>query len=553
MLNNMKIAHRFALLGALLILMLLGGGITGYFGVYFQNEKLNEVLIRQTEALTATHQANDALDAFRLQNQELKTALLRGDDVERLDKHKAALKANERIVQSKLAALMKAPAGADPKKIAALAKQHAQVSARYDKAMVEYDPINPLGSAILIDGMIKGLDEPIANGLVQLRQSLEKHLVDQGAEDAASAGAIYRMLSVVFVVCTILGVALGAAAFVWIARNLLAQLGGEPAEAVEIAHRIADGDLGAQVRIKAGDSSSLLAAIADMQQQLRTLIERVHTSAHQLSGQATALSASSTEIAQSSGYQTEAASSMASSIEQMTASIGQVAEHSNEALEISRASGDLSNRGNEVVASAAAEMEQIAASAHDLTQIIETLGSQSSQISRIVHVIQEIANQTNLLALNAAIEAARAGEQGRGFSVVAEEVRKLAERTTDSTREIAGMIQAIQDGTGQAVRHMEGWSARVSEGVSKAKGAGDYMRDIKTGANQVLSVVNEISHALGEQSSASSQIAQTVERIAHMSQENSTAVGSVANSAKRLEELAHGLQAVVAHFKLQRA
>jgi methyl-accepting chemotaxis protein len=550
MFQDMKIASRMTLLGAVFLVMILGGGITGFFGVHFQNAKLGEVLSAQEAALDGLRRADQALSGFRQQTQELKNAILRGNDTAVLEQHKKAMEDHRVKVQMALAELKEHPAGADVTQIAALSEAHDKVSKRYDEAMKLYEPFNPLGSAVLIDGMVKGIDDPVARQMNDLRVALETKLLEQSKNDAESANSIYGVLSIMFVLCTVLGLALTGGIFVWIVRSLFAQLGGEPAEAVAVARRIADGDLIAHVQVKSGDKSSVLAAVADMQSQLRNLIERLHQSAGELSGQASALSASSSQIAASSGHQTEAASSMASSIEQMTASIGQVAEHSNEALQISRASGDLSNRGNEVVASAAAEMEQIAASAKSLTEIIETLGNQSSQISHIVHVIQEIANQTNLLALNAAIEAARAGEQGRGFSVVAEEVRKLAERTTDSTREIGNMISAIQTGTTQAVKHMESWSTRVTEGVTKARGAGDYMRDIKAGANQVLSVVNEISHALGEQSTTSSTIAQGVERIARMSQENATAVGSVATSARNLEELAHTLETIVGRFKL---
>lgn len=550
MFQDMKIASRMTLLGVVLFGMVVGGGITGFFGVHFQNGKLNEVLSAQESALAGLRRADEALSNFRMQSQELKNAILRGNDEAVLQQHVKAMAAHRAKAQASLAELQKDPAGADAAQITAVMEAHEKVSQKYESAMKQYESFNPLGSAMLIDGMVKGIDEPVVKQMSEVRSTLEAKLVERSKTDAESADSIYNLLAILFVVCTVVGLALAGGIFVWIVRSLFAQLGGEPSDAVEVARRIADGDLMAHVQVKSGDKSSVLAAVADMQMQLRSLIERLHQSAGQLSGQASALSASSSQIAASSGHQTEAASSMASSIEQMTASIGQVAEHSNEALQISRASGDLSNRGNEVVASAAAEMEQIAASAKGLTEIIETLGNQSSQISHIVHVIQEIANQTNLLALNAAIEAARAGEQGRGFSVVAEEVRKLAERTTDSTREIGNMISAIQTGTTQAVRHMESWSERVTEGVTKARGAGDYMRDIKAGANQVLSVVNEISHALGEQSTTSSTIAQGVERIARMSQENATAVGSVATSARHLEELAHTLETIVGRFKL---
>ena len=553
MLKDMRIGTRFLLLGALLVAMLSGGAAVGILGVYYQNAKLNDVMTDQERALSMLRKADAASANFRLQTLELKDATLRGSDVALLEQHTNAMQRHGKEAQKQLRALVDIAQGEDKQRVMALIKHHADVSARYDEAMKQYEYYNPLGSAILIDGILRGVDTPLAKGLTDLRDTLETNFVRQSNADVQSASDNFRLLVVLFIGATLVAMAIAAAFFMWIVRGLLTQLGGDPADAVKIARRIADGDLSTPVVVKKGDTRSVLAAIADMQDHLRALIERVRESAGALSGQATALSSSSVQIAASSDQQTEAASSMASSIEQMTASIGQVAEHSNEALSISRASGDLSNRGNEVVQSAAAEMEQIAASAQSMTEIIETLGTQSTQISRIVHVIQEIANQTNLLALNAAIEAARAGEQGRGFSVVAEEVRKLAERTTDSTREIAGMIKAIQDGTGQAVRHMETWSERASNGMSKARGAGECMRDVKTRAGEVLSVVNEISHALSEQSSASNQIAQAVEQIARMSQENATAVGSVASSAQRLEEMAHMLESVVAGFRLNPA
>jgi methyl-accepting chemotaxis protein len=182
--------------------------------------------------------------------------------------------------------------------------------------------------------------------------------------------------------------------------------------------------------------------------------------------------------------------------------------------------------------------------------IIEDLGRQSDQITSIVNTIKEIADQTNLLALNAAIEAARAGEQGRGFAVVADEVRKLAERTTLSTAEIAGMVGKIQNGTRNAVSSMETGVVQAGKGVDLASQAGTSITEIRDGSVRVMEVVNSISDSIREQGTVSSEIAKNIERIAQMSEESANAIQNTTNAARHLQQLSSGLHNSVSRFKL---
>ena len=240
---------------------------------------------------------------------------------------------------------------------------------------------------------------------------------------------------------------------------------------------------------------------------------------------------------------------MAAATEEMLVSIQNVAENSGHAYAMASQSGETSNEGEQTVRQAADEMLRIADAVQLSSESITLLGEESKQISDIANVIKEIADQTNLLALNAAIEAARAGEQGRGFAVVADEVRKLAERTSQSTIEIAKMIQKIQTETKAAVTGMQEGTARVKGGVEKAEEAGKSMADIRNGAQQVIVAVSEINNALNEQTNAGAQIAKGVEKIAQMADENCTAVAEIANTSERLARLADSLQTQIDQFK----
>lgn len=319
----------------------------------------------------------------------------------------------------------------------------------------------------------------------------------------------------------------------------------------EGSRRFASGDLTTHIELAARDELLLVAgSFNEMATGICRLIASIQGNSGQVADAARGMASSTKQIDAASQSQSEAASSMAAAVEQMTVGIDHIASNAGSANEIARRSGALSREGGEIVESVVLEIGEIAASVSQSARMIEELGRSSEQISAIVGVIKEIADQTNLLALNAAIEAARAGEQGRGFAVVADEVRKLAERTTHSTQEIAQMVQAIQAGSRDAVDGMREGVARVNAGVERAQRAVDAMARIRDEATRVVETVGEISDALREQSVASAEIARNVETIAQMSEENTAVATDSRRTADRLESLAESLLLDVRRFRV---
>jgi methyl-accepting chemotaxis protein len=379
---------------------------------------------------------------------------------------------------------------------------------------------------------------------------LVKKTTDYASEEEKKSASLIQSKNTLAISIIIGFLALSLVISQWITRDVMRELGGEPAFAAKVARQIASGDLTQAIKTEPGDDASLVVAMKQMQEALREIISNIQRAATDVAHDAATMSQASRQVSVSSDQQSESASSMAAAVEQLTVSISHVASSADDALGMARESGSLSEEGNGIVRDAIVEIDKIANAFSETTQLIQTLGEQSNRISAIVNVIKEIADQTNLLALNAAIEAARAGEQGRGFAVVADEVRKLAERTTQSAQEIVTMIDAVQDGTQSAVRGMMQGSNQVADGVDMAGRAGNSMVNIEASSRKVISSVTDISSALREQSAASTQIAQNVERIATMAEENVAAVRDVAHAAEHLEGLAGKLSASVGRFRM---
>jgi methyl-accepting chemotaxis protein len=292
-------------------------------------------------------------------------------------------------------------------------------------------------------------------------------------------------------------------------------------------------------------------ALNRMKNNLRGIILSIAGTASNMASASEEISSSATQQAQSAETQKDRTMQVATAMQEMSSTVTSVSDSCNKAAEAARQAAETARLGGSIVEGTLAKMRVIAESVGATAKKMEELGKSSDQIGRIIGVIDDIADQTNLLALNAAIEAARAGEQGRGFAVVADEVRKLAERTTTATKEIAQMIKNIQNETRVAVVAMESGTKQVEEGVSSTAKAGDSLRAIIQMSEEVGGMITEIATAATQQSSTTEQVNTNIEQITRLVKESAIGAQQSATACQDLSGLALDLQAMVSKFRLE--
>jgi methyl-accepting chemotaxis protein len=374
-----------------------------------------------------------------------------------------------------------------------------------------------------------------------------KRKAEEGVATAEAARKAYRFALTLMLVMTGVSITIGVAVAYIITRGITLPL----SQSVAFAKRVASGELGGRMDASGKDEiSTLLAALNDMSAGLARTVAAIRVEADKVSARAADLSTQTERAIGRAQLQSDRIIEVSSSMEEVSVAITEVSNGAaavNTAAEQTRA---ISREGNDRMALNLEVVGKIVGAAEESGVVVAELSESIGKINEITKVIKEIAEQTNLLALNAAIEAARAGEQGRGFAVVADEVRKLAERTAVSTSDISAMTANISAKTGQAVSAMDRVRADVETGAEYTKSIGDALRQIVEAAANVSELSHHIANATREQSAASEQTTRNVEEISAISEETSATVKQAGAAAAEMAQAAAELRQLVDQFKI---
>jgi methyl-accepting chemotaxis protein len=539
--NTMKIKTRFYILIGFSALMLLWVGVTGLTGIGASNatiaalyndnlvalERLNEIRNNQMQINITLAAARQETDAFEI--------------VAHTDKIGGFIFRIENLLKEYEART--------------LAAEERQLFDDFVKARLNFGRNGVMPMIDLLqaekfaeaDALRKTVTEPAYAKASAAIDALLKYQVDHARASYETASADATRVRVITIGSMVVGLALSILAGLFITRAIT----GSVAELVKAATGLAEGNLTVRADIRGGcELGQVALTFNKMADDFSAILGQVQQAAARVVDTSAGVADTARQVARSSQGQADEAADASGSAERLNQAIGDLVARSEQAAGAAEETSGLAVHGQEVVNQAVAGIRAIAVTFGESARLVDALGKSSDQIGAIVAVIKDIADQTNLLALNAAIEAARAGEQGRGFAVVADEVRKLAERTTGATTEISTMIAAIQNETNGAVRNMEAGGRQVDDGLRLAEQAGEALERINDSIRAVAAAIRATAAATHEQAATSQDISGRVDSIAHLATENSTAVAGTTGDVDGLKQLAEELRGLVSRFRL---
>lgn len=540
-LNNMKIRTKLTVLIVFVSVLLGGIGLTGLMGITNSN---NALLSVYNDRLLAINQLNEIRSNQMQIRIELLSARQETDGFEVMghaDKVSRHIFLIENILKSYNARQM---AEEEKKLLAAFIKERMNFGLNGVMPTIDLLQAEKFAEA---DKLRKDVLDPTYAKASEGIDALIKYQVDAAKNEYERALAVGKAIRVASIASVVVGLALTMLIGLVIARSVNRGV----STLADSAKKLSDGDLTARADLASRDELGEVAqAFNQMASDFSSIIGTIRNAADQVNCAAETQSSAAEQIATLAGSQTEQAANAAVAIEGLNTMVREVAEKAQSISEAAHEAGAMADKGHDVVNAAVKGIQAISRTVNESEAMIESLGHRSDQIGQIVGVIKEIADQTNLLALNAAIEAARAGEQGRGFAVVADEVRKLAERTANATSEISAMIGAIQSEISNAVTTMGKGGEQAEEGVAMAHQAGQAIDRITASVKRVVEMIQQIAHATREESETTGTVAARIDRIARMASESSETIGQTAEACHGIQAMTHALQDEVARFRL---
>jgi len=514
--NHLKVSARLTILiGFLSALLVVVGGL-GLFGISQSNDALKSVYEQSTVPAAQLGRINSLV----LHNRLAVYAALVSPTPENIGQRSAEVESNMAAIGKEWAAYMTSQLAPEE---AALAKGFAQ-----DRKTFMQEAMLPTLVALRANDLkeaerlaaekIGPLAAPMERGI----DALVKIQVDDartGYDEAAKRYTAIRAVSMAAIAAGLLFAVLFGS---WMVRSFTRELGGEPGQAAELARSVAAGDLSARVELRAGDSTSLMAQLKEMQVRLAKVVGSVRANSESVATASAQIAQGNLDLSQRTEEQASVLEKTAAAMEELSATVRQNADNAMQANQLALNASNVAIQGGEVVG-----------------QVVDTMraiNDSSKRIADIIGVIDGIAFQTNILALNAAVEAARAGEQGRGFAVVASEVRSLAGRSADAAKEIKSLIGASVE--------------RVEQGTALVDHAGATMTEVVGSIKRVTDIMSEISVASAEQSAGIVQVATAVSQMDQVTQQNAALVEESAAAAESLKAQAMELVQIVAVFKL---
>lgn len=553
MIERLSLAGKLRLMevsSALLFLAMVVGGVSALYST-LQEDRASVDRLKRT--LDVALEIDGMNTAFLLEVKLAKDVWLRGADAASLAKYRSEFveqqQAFEQHTANTLEGMNQLAVGHHDEwdgfvlMVNSMLDAHRAVSKKY------LGQIDAHKSYADSDSRVLGIDRQLLGELVELRDgfgNFSKMKFEQRYE--AESDTFYLRLAWI-VAWMLLTLTITAILARTINASIRRQIGGDPKEVAEIVREVASGNLAAGLTCGEG-ATGLLADALMMSGNLRKTLVDLHASASNLTNNSLSLSSSTTKMKGAVGEQNAAVHTMQQATADLNLCIQDISANSSEARDIAANTEMAAERSAQIIGKNVVEMEGIARSVVHGANNISELSNKIQSINTVVSAIREIADQTNLLALNAAIEAARAGEQGRGFAVVADEVRKLAERTSSATQVIQTFSNEIRGGVEQAIRSMNQVASDATNGSLNAQHADNAIRDVQRAFRAVAQQIGNISAALVEQGRMSQYLESNINLVAQMTAEFQLEATLIADTAASFSALAGETIHVVTGFKL---